>query len=196
MNEDKSDAITQSNLETVKHIHQVRSNIYSLIQELDERARNHDASKLESPEMEIFGEHFLELANVEYGSDAHKALMEKVKPAIEHHHANNRHHPEHWPKVESPEALLIRQHVAELEAANKKNPIIPILIAHANSLEAEINNMTLVDLVEMICDWSASTKRVKNGNIRKSIRINTTRFSMSPQLARIFENTIREMPKN
>ena len=56
-----------------------------------------------------------------------------------------------------------------------------------------INDMTLVDLIEMLCDWKAATKRNKNGNIRKSIDINAEKFNISPQLKQIFENTVREM---
>ena len=55
-----------------------------------------------------------------------------------------------------------------------------------------VDDMTLLDLVEMLCDWSAATERNKNGNIRKSIEQNKERFGMSEQLAQIFENTVRE----
>jgi hypothetical protein len=52
--------------------------------------------------------------------------------------------------------------------------------------------MTLVDLMEMLCDWYASSKRQADGNIRKSIEKNRERFGMSDQLIRIFENTAKE----
>jgi hypothetical protein len=55
-----------------------------------------------------------------------------------------------------------------------------------------IDDMTLVDLLEMIADWRAATKRNKNGNIRKSIEVNTDRYQISPQLRKILENTVRE----
>ena len=35
-----------------------------------------------------------------------------------------------------------------------------------------IQDMSLLDLLEMLCDWMASTKRMRNGNIRKSIEFN------------------------
>lgn len=53
-----------------------------------------------------------------------------------------------------------------------------------------IDDMDLLDLVEMLCDWSAATKRNKNGNIHKSIEVNTERFKISPQLSKIFTNTV------
>jgi hypothetical protein len=55
-----------------------------------------------------------------------------------------------------------------------------------------INDMTLVDLCELLADWKAGTERNKDGNIRKSIEINAAKYKMSPQLKQIFENTVRE----
>lgn len=147
--------VIKSNLETVKHIHAVRENLYSIIKELDNRATLHDKSKLESPEQEIFGENYEALGKTEYGSPEYTDLLKKVQPALDHHYANNRHHPQHWPNG--------------------------------------IDDMTLIDLIEMLCDWRAATARNKNGNIRKSIEHNSERFKISPQLTKIFENTVREL---
>lgn len=55
-----------------------------------------------------------------------------------------------------------------------------------------VNDMTLIDLLEMLADWKAATERNKDGNIRKSIEINAQKYNMSPQLKMIFENTVRE----
>ena len=55
-----------------------------------------------------------------------------------------------------------------------------------------INDMTLVDLLEMIADWKAATKRNKDGNIRTSIEKNSDRYRIDPQLRQILENTVRE----
>ena len=52
-----------------------------------------------------------------------------------------------------------------------------------------INDMNLIDLVEMFCDWTASSRRHNDGNILKSIEINRSRFGMSDQLVNIFRNT-------
>ena len=54
-----------------------------------------------------------------------------------------------------------------------------------------VNDMTLVDLVEMFCDWKAATLRHHDGNLLKSIEINAARFKLSPQLQQIFENTAK-----
>jgi hypothetical protein len=109
-------------LETLKHIHKVRSNLYKMIEELDERARNHDQSKLQSPEAEIYGEHTPELAKVSYGTPEYTALLEKVKPAIEHHYANNRHHPEfHKNGIDDMDLLDILEMLMDWKAATERN---------------------------------------------------------------------------
>ena len=152
-----NDKIVINNLKTLHHIQEVRKNIYQMIIELDSRGKNHDHTKLESPEQEIFAENADELGKTIYGTPEYEALLEKVKPAIVHHYSKNRHHPEHW-----------------------KNGI---------------EDMTLIDLVEVLCDWKASTAKNKDGNIRKSIEINAKRFNINPQLVKILENTVREMFK-
>lgn len=55
-----------------------------------------------------------------------------------------------------------------------------------------INDMTLIDLLEMVADWKAATKRNKDGNIRTSIEINSKRYNIDSQLRQILENTVRE----
>lgn len=109
-------------LEAIKHIHKVRSNIYKMIEELDERARNHDQTKLQSPEAEIFGEFTPELAKVNYGSPEYAALLEKVKPAIDHHYANNRHHPEyHKNGIDDMDLIDILEMLMDWKAATERN---------------------------------------------------------------------------
>ncbi len=65
---------------------------------------------------------------------------------------------------------------------------------HPEHFKDGINDMTLVDLVEMFCDWKASSERHHDGNIRKSIEVNANRFGISPQLVRILENTLEVIP--
>ena len=53
--------------------------------------------------------------------------------------------------------------------------------------------MTLVDIVEMFCDWRASSMRNKNGNLLKSIETNAARFRIDSQLEQIFVNTAKSI---
>jgi len=85
-----------SRKETVKHIRQVRKNIFKIILLLLKRAFFHDRSKLEKHEKAGFDVYTPKLANCTYGSDEYKQFLEDLKPYLDHHYANNRHHPEHF----------------------------------------------------------------------------------------------------
>lgn len=56
-----------------------------------------------------------------------------------------------------------------------------------------LNGMTLLDVVEMVCDHKAATMRHDDGDIYKSLEINRVRFEMSDQLYFIILNTIVEL---
>lgn len=56
-----------------------------------------------------------------------------------------------------------------------------------------IDGMSLLDVLEMVADWKAATMRHANGNFADSLKINQKRFGISDQLARIIENTVKEM---
>jgi hypothetical protein len=62
---------------------------------------------------------------------------------------------------------------------------------HPEHFKRGIRDMNLIDLVEMMCDWKASTSRQRDGNILKSIDINRDRFQYSKDLQEIFENTVQ-----
>ena len=141
-----------TNFDTISHICRVRDILNICIVELLKRGELHDQTKLKNPELDLFVEYTPKLAGCTYGSDEYKQNLDAIKVALEHHYANNRHHPEHF-----------------------KNGI---------------NDMNLLDLIEMFCDWKAASERHNDGNIRKSIEVNGQRFEMSPQLIKIFENTI------
>jgi len=55
-----------------------------------------------------------------------------------------------------------------------------------------IRGMSLLDLVEMWCDWESSVKKHADGNLHKSIRVNKDRFKFSDDLIAIMENSINE----
>ena len=61
-----------SRLETHKHINRVQYFLTLMINELLFKINNHDSSKLESPEKEIFDEMTPKLAGCTYGSDEYK----------------------------------------------------------------------------------------------------------------------------
>lgn len=139
--------------ETEKHIRNVQKLMSIAIAELEDRAKKHDKTKLESPEFEAFVEFTPELKNLVYGSEEYNKILAKIWPTLKHHYENNPHHPDHF--------------------------------------EYGINGMTLVDLIEMLADWKSSCLRFKEGDMTKSMRLNTSRFLLSPQLVQIMINTLK-----
>ena len=63
---------------------------------------------------------------------------------------------------------------------------------HPEHYENGIQDMTIVDIVEMIADWAAATKRHADGCIGTSIVKNAERFGFGEDLVKIFLNTARE----
>jgi hypothetical protein len=147
-----------TNFETLTHIRAVQANLNKIIRELLTRGENHDESKLHPPELKSFVEETDHLSGLVYGSPEYHANLTKIKPALDHHYSNNRHHPQH----------------------------------HKNG----INDMNLVDIIELFCDWQASSKRHLTGNLNKTIEVNAERFNINPQLVEIFENSVGLLEKS
>lgn len=141
--------------DTYAHIQRVQELMSLTIAELSRRALVHDRSKLESPEAEVFAEYGERLKGLTYGSEEYRENLRQMKPALDHHYANNSHHPEHYAEG--------------------------------------VNDMTLLDLVEMLCDWKAATERHDDGCLRRSLESNQVRFKIDPQLQRILANTARDL---
>ena len=141
--------------DTVRHRARVQALMGELTWLLEARAAEHDLSKTNPPEVEAFNAVTDQLSGLEYGSPEYKDALRDLGPALDHHYAQNRHHPE-W---------------------------------HAEG----INGMTLLDLVELICDWAAAVERVHAGNLEKSVEINRERFGLTDQIVRIILNTYESM---
>lgn len=183
-----------TNADTSKHIRTVGKVLHLFIKELLDRIDRHDQSKLASPEVELFTEYTPKLAGSTYGSEEYEGFRKAMGPALDHHYKHNSHHPEHFKGPDPADT-------AEFEAAIKyvgDSPAIPehykrvILARLERDLKVErspVNEMNLLQLVEMFCDWKAATLRHNNGNLRKSIEHNAGRFGMAEQLEHVFENT-------
>lgn len=61
---------------------------------------------------------------------------------------------------------------------------------HPEHFKDGIRGMNLVDLVEMVCDWTAAVKRHDDGDIYSSIEKNQKRFGYSDELKQILRNTV------
>lgn len=82
--------------ETLKHIRRVQSLLGMAIRNLSARQDVHDDSKLKTPEAEVFEEYTPKLRGCTYGSEEYKQFLAEMKPALDHHYANNSHHPEYY----------------------------------------------------------------------------------------------------
>lgn len=134
-----------------KHIRNVQYLLEKVKHALVTRQKTHDASKLTSAELPVYAECAPRLKELSFGSAEYKHVLSVMKPALDHHYAFNRHHPEHF--------------------------------------KDGVCGMTLIDLVEMICDWKASA--VRDGqDVQDSITFCARRFGLTPQLALILRNTV------
>ena len=108
-------------------------------------------------------------------------------------------------KLKSPEKEVFDEYTAKLkdtvymskEYLKYKKEMQPALdlhyaecTHHPEHYKNGVNGMTLMDLLELCCDWKASSERNKNGDVMQSIKDNTKRFDLSPQLVDILKNTV------
>jgi hypothetical protein len=80
---------------TLEHSLRVGALMVDVIAELARRSVEHDISKTKDPEVELFDRMTPGLKDLTYGTDEYQAALDELAPALEHHYANNRHHPEH-----------------------------------------------------------------------------------------------------
>jgi hypothetical protein len=95
---DKPEYQGDSRPDTQKHIDLVNENGKKFCDKFLERLTHHDASKLEEPERKYFDKGTPQLKNSTYGDKSYDDAKERIKPGLEHHYAENDHHPEHFGK--------------------------------------------------------------------------------------------------
>src|SRR5690606_13389318 len=76
-----------SRADTLAHIERVQHYLGYFIGELAFRGSIHDQSRLEHPEKSAFDIATPRLRDLEYGSDAYKAALADLQPALDHHYA-------------------------------------------------------------------------------------------------------------
>ncbi len=145
-----------------------------MIVDLHGRSLVHDASKVQSPEKEGFEEFTKKLATSTYGSEEYKGFLAEMKPLLDHHYAANDHHPEHYGSD-----VCVQCGRRSDDPCTCGGPRRP-----------GVERMSLLSLLEMVCDWKAATLRHNDGDIRRSIEINQKRFGYSDELKQIFLNTL------
>ena len=173
--------------ETNKHIRNVQLLIYDAVEMLLTRAHRHDISKFDDEEKSLFVEFTPELGKIQYGSEEYKAILEKLKPAVEHHNMLNPHHPENHVCYWECNGCFRRYRQEELPGRCERCGYSQF------TKMTSVDGMSLIDLIEMICDWIASSKRNPGGDIIKSIEINQKRFGYTDELRNILFNTAEDI---
>ena len=64
---------------------------------------------------------------------------------------------------------------------------------HPEYYPGGVNDMSLLDVIEMMADWRAAVDRAADGDMQKSMEISKKRFGISDQLYSILVNTVREL---
>ena len=82
--------------ETLEHRQQVQKAIGMIVSEIIIRGYDHDQSKTRTPEVEVFDRVTPLLKTLTYGTPEYAASLKDMGPALDHHYANNSHHPEHF----------------------------------------------------------------------------------------------------
>lgn len=146
--------MTENEMKVVQFLRQHQLNVgllmRKIIDELIQRAINHDISKFSTEELkhnlEAFPERWrLEEQGHNYDSCEMNLYRKKFASDIKRHQRNNRHHVEF----------------------------------HDN-----INDMNLIDLIEMLCDWCIASKEANN-TIENSIDNNSQKYNIDEQLKQI-----------
>jgi hypothetical protein len=168
-------------MDTKDHIEAVQDWLYIALGMLQVRATKHDASKLREPEMSGFMAMMADarLKDLTYGSEEYRKVLAEHEGTVNLHYSRNDHHPEYW-AIADPGDEMAQPFYDKTLAAN----------GYA------MRQMNLIALLEMLADWMASTGRMKDGDIMRSIDINAQRFGYGPEITALLKNTARVLTEH
>jgi hypothetical protein len=85
-----------SEADTLRHQRRIMQLVNTAVADLLKEVSMHDNSKLYEPEKSIFDEWTPKLASSTIGTEEYENMKKQMKVALDHHYANNKHHPEHF----------------------------------------------------------------------------------------------------
>jgi hypothetical protein len=110
-----------SEADTRKHIRRVNELLGNVAIELIKRGQVHDESKLHDPEKPYF-DNATDLKTLVFGSEEYRLSTEAIKPALDHHYANNDHHPQFWPDGINDMSLIhLIEMIVDWKASGERN---------------------------------------------------------------------------
>jgi len=192
-----------SEMDTRKHIGRVQELLGQVQGVLKLRADVHDVSKLGADEKPYF-DAAMSLWGMTYGSPKYKAALARLGPALEHHYKVNDHHPEHfgtfrcpichrtWMDNEAPGSTCFeatKEYGGHPRFCPKCSPVGAIFEASLIPNKPSLDWMNLIQLLEMLADWKAASERHANGNLARSIEVNTARFNMTVAQVELLRST-------
>lgn len=115
------DDIDRTELDTRDHIRKVQDRMAEAIEILKYRSIKHDQSKLREPELSGYAALQKNLADAVYGTEEYRERLAECRPTIEHHYANNDHHPEyHAAGIVGMSLLALIEMLADWKAAGER----------------------------------------------------------------------------
>jgi hypothetical protein len=141
--------------DTILHVSEVQENLEIIASELRKRGFAHDRTKFQELEFDAFVSTRDKFKKSNYGTKEYQECIDIVKPAVDHHYQNNRHHTGF----------------------------------HKNG----INDMTLIDIIEMVCDWQAAARRSPDKELKDTLEYAYKKYGISEQLGIVLKNTFKEL---
>lgn len=130
-----------------RHRDYVRAALTRVVNELEQRAIVHDASKMMDDEFSGFARINAAARVHKFGSPEYKEGMDRERETIDLHFSRNSHHPEH--PAYTP---------VDLDDTS------------ANTYE---HQLTFLDVIEMVCDWHGARKGYNDSRSwKESVKLN------------------------
>jgi hypothetical protein len=113
-------------------------------------------------------------------------------------------------KLESPEVEVFNEFTPKLKGSTYGSPEYAEFLKamgeglrhhyeandhHPEHFKHGIRDMSLIQLLEMLCDWMAAVKRHDDGDIRRSIEHNADRFCYGDEIKRLLHNTVDHLER-
>lgn len=108
--------------QTRKHVQRVQHFMVAFAHELLRRAIVHDESKFGPEEAPFFAAALPGLSKTPYGTPQYKEMLDSIRPAIDHHQANNSHHPEFYGGIQGMCLLDLVEMFCDWKAASERSP--------------------------------------------------------------------------
>lgn len=168
------------------HNNHVQKNIAAILANFAMRMANHDQSKYSDDEAAlVVGKPALD--ELEYNTPEYEDGLKKVQAAIQHHYAKNSHHPEHYKTWECNGCFKKFDENTLPDSLHCDECLCEIF-----EQSIGVCGMSLLDLIEMACDWNAAAKE-HSSTFEQSVSRNIERFNLSTEMQKILINTGREM---